>query len=240
MIADEPISALDVSIQAQILNLLERLQRELNLTLLFISHDLRAVQHISDRICVMYLGKIVELAPAVELYAAPADALHEGADLGRAGDWLCSDPRRRIVLTGDVPSPVDPPSGCRFRTRCPYAISECSQINAGFAGDHTRTLGGMYSHRSGRTGYRSCRAKEHPGSAVDQTRKPRLSTGAALSTQPKAAEPPGSPVPDEMSTTPSCITNQKSRVFQTIRKSLGRLALLPGIKSDATLTNSGN
>ena len=115
VIADEPISSLDVSIQAQILNLLERLQRELKLTLLFISHDLRAVQHISDRICVMYLGNIVELAPAAELYAQPLMPYTKA---------LIS----AVPVIGMVPSPANPPSGCRFRTRCPYAISECSQI----------------------------------------------------------------------------------------------------------------
>jgi oligopeptide transport system ATP-binding protein len=127
IIADEPISSLDVSIQAQILNLLERLQRELNLTLLFISHDLRAVQHVSDRICVMYLGEIVELAPAAELYSRPlmpyTKALISSVPVIGLGR-----PSSRMILAGDVPSPADPPSGCRFRTRCPYAISECAQI----------------------------------------------------------------------------------------------------------------
>jgi oligopeptide/dipeptide ABC transporter ATP-binding protein len=127
VIADEPISALDVSIQAQILNLLERLQKELSLTLLFISHDLRAVQHISDRICVMYLGEIVELAPAAELYARPLMP-YSKALISSVPVIGSARARSRMVLTGDVPSPVDPPSGCRFRTRCPYAISECSQI----------------------------------------------------------------------------------------------------------------
>ena len=125
IVADEPISALDVSIQAQILNLLERLREELKLSYLFISHDLRAVGRIADRVAVMYLGEIVELAPAAALYARPlmpyTKALMSALPvIGAAGT------RRRMLLRGDVPSPLNPPSGCRFRTRCPYAIPECA------------------------------------------------------------------------------------------------------------------
>jgi len=126
IVADEPISALDVSIQAQILNLLERLRDELKLSYLFISHDLRAVGRIADRIAVMYLGKIVELAPARKLYARPLMPYTKAliSSLPVVGQ---APVRERVVLTGDVPSPLKPPSGCYFRTRCPYAIRECAE-----------------------------------------------------------------------------------------------------------------
>jgi oligopeptide transport system ATP-binding protein len=129
IVADEPISALDVSIQAQIMNLMERLQAEKQLTYLFISHDLRAVRHLSDRVAVMYLGKIVELADGKDIYADPlmpyTRALISAVPVP---DPRVEATRKRIILTGDVPSPINPPSGCRFRTRCPYAIKECAQI----------------------------------------------------------------------------------------------------------------
>ncbi|PYS61374.1 MAG: peptide ABC transporter substrate-binding protein [Acidobacteria bacterium] len=129
IVADEPISALDVSIQAQIMNLLDRLRREKNLTYLFISHDLRAVQHVSDRVAVMYLGKIVELAEAKSIYAQPlmpyTKALISAVPVP---DPKVEAKRRRVVLEGDVPSPINPPRGCRFHTRCPYAIEDCGDV----------------------------------------------------------------------------------------------------------------
>ena len=123
IICDEPVSALDVSIQAQILNLLESLQDDFNLTYLFISHDLGVVRHISDRIAVMYLGRIVEVGQADELYENPQHpytaALLSAVPKGRSADGGAG----RIILTGDVPSPIDPPPGCPFHTRCPKARS---------------------------------------------------------------------------------------------------------------------
>ncbi len=129
IVADEPISALDVSIQAQIMNLLDRLRREKDLTYLFISHDLRAIRHVSDRVAVMYLGKIVELAPAKSMYAQPlmpyTKALISAVPVPDPKIELA---RRRVVLEGDVPSPINPPRGCRFHTRCPYAIDACRDV----------------------------------------------------------------------------------------------------------------
>jgi oligopeptide transport system ATP-binding protein len=129
IVADEPISALDVSIQAQIMNLLEKLQREKNLTYLFISHDLRAIRHVSNRVAVMYLGKLVEVADAKTIYADPlmpyTKALISAVPVP---DPAIEASRERIVLEGDVPSPINPPQGCRFHTRCPYMIEACKQV----------------------------------------------------------------------------------------------------------------
>ena len=129
IVADEPVSALDVSIQAQMVNLLEELQDEFRLTYIFIAHDLGVVRHVSDRIAVMYLGKLVELSPAEELYSRPimpyTEALLSAVPVP---DPDLSAQRERIVLEGDVPSPIHPPPACRFHPRCRYATDVCRQI----------------------------------------------------------------------------------------------------------------
>jgi oligopeptide/dipeptide ABC transporter, ATP-binding protein, C-terminal domain len=127
IVADEPVSALDVSIQAQIINLLGKLSREMGLTLIFISHDLSVVKHISDRIAVMYLGRIVELGPATQVIERPLHPYTKSL----VSAVPIPDPtrrRERIVLSGDPPSPLNPPGGCPFHPRCPWAIADCAKI----------------------------------------------------------------------------------------------------------------
>ena len=140
LILDEAVSALDKSVEAQVLNLLQDLKERLQLTYIFISHDLNVVQYVSDRVLVMYLGKVIEIGPVDRIYTAPLHPYTQGLLTAR----LSMDPRRRVVaapLSGDPPNPINPPSGCRFRTRCPIAENVCAtrepSLNAAGEAAHT-------------------------------------------------------------------------------------------------------
>jgi peptide/nickel transport system ATP-binding protein/oligopeptide transport system ATP-binding protein len=165
IVCDEPVSALDVSIQAQVINLLRDLQQELDLTYLFISHDLSVVRHVSDRIAVMYLGKIVETAPADELFERTRHP-YTRALLSALppADPDTADSRERIVLVGDLPSPVNPPSGCRFHPRCPKAQQDCVEVEPPLE----PVLGDGPQHRT------ACHHPVEPGEDLTRER-PRIS-----------------------------------------------------------------
>ena len=176
IVADEPVSALDVSIQSQMLNLLDDLQTEFSLTYIFIAHDLGVVRHVSDRIAVMYLGKLVELSPAEELYERPimpyTEALLSAVPIP---DPDLSETRERIVLQGDVPSPINPPSGCRFHPRCRYATEICQQVEPPLTEYGNGHLAACHHplNVDRETLARATVSERHTPEAADETAKPR-------------------------------------------------------------------
>ena len=175
VIADEPVAALDVSIQAQILNLLRELQRELGLTVIFIAHDLSVVRHMCDRVAVMYLGSLVELGPNEELYAFPRHP-YTGALLSAVPVPDPSVRRERQLLTGDVPSPADPPAGCRFHTRCPKAQELCAQEAPPLEEKGTGTLAACHFPLSSEEVRRRVATAAPPGGPVQEAASSSSST----------------------------------------------------------------
>jgi peptide/nickel transport system ATP-binding protein len=180
IVADEPVSALDVSIQSQMLNLLDDLQNDFQLTYVFIAHDLGVVRHVSDRIAVMYLGKLVELSPAEELYERPimpyTEALLSAVPLP---DPDLSEKRERIVLEGDVPSPIRPPSGCRFHPRCRYMTDICQQVEPPLVDYGNGHLAACHHplNVDKATLDRVSVSEEYSPAAADQRARPRDSAG---------------------------------------------------------------
>src|SRR2546421_1464423 len=193
IVADEPVSALDVSIQSQMLNLFDDLQNELQLTYIFIAHDLGVVRHVSDRIAVMYLGKIVELSPAEDLYQRPimpyTEALLSAVPIP---DPDLSDARERIVLVGDVPSPINPPSGCRFHPRCRYMTEGCAQVEPPLADYGNGHLAACHHPLNvDKATLASVHASPESPAAADEEALPRDSSGESHPVEGETGGPAG-------------------------------------------------
>jgi oligopeptide/dipeptide ABC transporter ATP-binding protein len=198
IIADEPVSALDVSIQSQMLNLLEDLQDEFRLTYIFIAHDLGVVRHVSDRIAVMYLGKLVELSPAEELYTRPimpyTEALLSAVPIP---DPDLARQRERIVLEGDVPSPINPPSGCRFHPRCRYATQVCKEVEPPLTDYGSGHLAACHHPLNvDAATLRAAQASAATPLAADEDALPRDTSGSSDPVHGDAGDPNREPSPD--------------------------------------------